>query len=333
MKISIITPIYNVANYIERCAESLLNQTLDEIEYIFVDDCTPDNSIEILNKVIDKYPNRKPYVHIVHNEKNLKLYLARQAGLRIAKGEYIINCDADDWVELDMCEKMYNMAKEKVADIVWCDFYMNYANREVYTKQEEKADNVSVICSTLSTKMWWSVWNKMIRRTLYLDNNVSMVNCENYGEDMITIKLFYYANKIAYLPRAYYHYDRSTPYSITKEFSSRRIDLCISAINDISCFFESKKDYPLFENAINELKISLKTRFIYGTTKKETVLRLCNIFQETCNYRFSEINWQLRYINYLAKRKCIYTIIIHNEAIFALKKIRHYMRSLFKAKL
>lgn len=88
-KVSVIVPVYKVEKYIERCARSLFNQTLDDIEYIFVDDCSPDRSIEILNQVIGDYPRRKDQVQIIHHASNQGLALARQTGLKAATGEYI----------------------------------------------------------------------------------------------------------------------------------------------------------------------------------------------------------------------------------------------------
>ena len=121
-KVSVIIPVYGVKKYIERCARSLFEQTLDDIEYIFVDDSTPDNSISILRKVLSEYPNREKQVKILHHEKNKGLAQARQTGLKIASGEYIAHCDSDDWVDVHMYEEMYNKAIEEDADVVVCDY-------------------------------------------------------------------------------------------------------------------------------------------------------------------------------------------------------------------
>ncbi len=101
-KVSIIVPIYNVEKYIERCAVSLFEQDFEDIEYIFVNDCTPDNSVEILEKVIEKYPNRKSHLKIVHHKENKGLGSARNTGLEQATGNYILHIDSDDW-----CEKIW----------------------------------------------------------------------------------------------------------------------------------------------------------------------------------------------------------------------------------
>ena len=135
--VSVIVPIYGVEPYIEKCARSLFEQSLENMEFIFVNDCTPDKSVEILRQVIEDYPRRYLQIQIIEHEENRGLAMARNSGLLIAKGEYIIHCDSDDWVELDMYEEMYEKALEKNADIVICDYYAEYSNKRIYHIQRE----------------------------------------------------------------------------------------------------------------------------------------------------------------------------------------------------
>ena len=98
IKVSVIVPIYEVERYIERCARSLFEQTmLSGIEFIFVDDCTPDYSIEILHNTLKEYPEREAQVTILTHSANKGLAAARKTGVRAARGEYISHCDSDDW--------------------------------------------------------------------------------------------------------------------------------------------------------------------------------------------------------------------------------------------
>ena len=105
-KVSVVIPVYNVEKYIERCARSLFEQTLDSIEYIFVDDCSPDNSIAVMENVLAEYPHRKEQIKIIRHEVNQGPYAARRHALQAATGDYVISCDADDWVDYDLYEKM-----------------------------------------------------------------------------------------------------------------------------------------------------------------------------------------------------------------------------------
>ena len=119
-KVSVIIPVYNVEKYIERCSENLFSQTLDDIEFIFIDDCTPDRSIEILKSVLERFPNRKETVKILKMPKNSRQAAVRKYGMELATGDYIIHCDSDDWVDVDLYEKMYTEAVRSDADVVIC---------------------------------------------------------------------------------------------------------------------------------------------------------------------------------------------------------------------
>lgn len=110
-KVSVIIPVYGVERYIEQCARSLFSQTMrDGIEYIFVDDCSPDKSIEILEDILREYPHREPQVKIIRHTENQGIGGTRRTGVKNATGEYIIHCDSDDWVEPDMYEMLYGKA-------------------------------------------------------------------------------------------------------------------------------------------------------------------------------------------------------------------------------
>ena len=122
--ISVIVPIYNMENYLEKCLDNLINQTLKEIEIICINDGSVDNSLKILKNFANK-DNRI----IILNQKNQGQGIARNNGIKIARGEYIGFCDPDDWIELNMFENMYNKAIQNQADIVECDFISHYEHR------------------------------------------------------------------------------------------------------------------------------------------------------------------------------------------------------------
>ena len=131
-KVSVIVPVYNVEEYLERCLDSLVNQTLKDIEIIIVNDGSTDGSKEIIQKYLNKYKN------IVYLEKeNGGLSSARNYGIPYAKGEYIGFVDSDDYVELTMYEKMYNKAIEEKSDMVECDFIWEYPNKKRYYRKNK----------------------------------------------------------------------------------------------------------------------------------------------------------------------------------------------------
>ena len=173
-KISIIIPIFKVSNFIERCVCSLFEQTLQDVEYIFVDDASPDDSIEILKSCIERYPERKGQVTILTHEQNKGLPAARNTGLAVATGEYVFHCDSDDFVEKDMLEDMYNAAEATDADMVYCDFYLSFEKNERYMSNPayETAEDMFKL-GLLGGNMKYNVWNKLVRRSLYVDNGIT----------------------------------------------------------------------------------------------------------------------------------------------------------------
>lgn len=222
-KISIIIPIFGVERFIERCIESLMQQTLQYIELIFVDDCTPDKSMNVLQNILNKYPKREHQVHILKHEKNKGLPAARNTGLAVATGEYIFHCDSDDFLEPDMLEEMYKTAKEKDADLVWCDWYMSYENNEREMKMPDYNSPEEALHSMLAGGMKYNVWNKLVKRSLYTDNNITFPEGHSMGEDMTMIRLAACAERVAHVSKPLYHYVRTNGEAMTQSVSEAKI--------------------------------------------------------------------------------------------------------------
>ena len=222
-KVSIVIPIFNVCNFIEKCAITLFEQTLKEIEYIFVNDETPDNSIQLLEGIVSSYPERKNQVHIVHHPINQGLPAARNTGLALATGEFIFHCDSDDYVEPTMLEKLYNAAKKNNADIVWCDWFLTFEKNERYMKQPSYNTPMEALKAMLSGGMKYNVWNKLVRRSLYTDNGIVFPNGYGMGEDMTMMLLFAHAKKVAYVSQAFYHYVKLNMGAFSQTYSERHL--------------------------------------------------------------------------------------------------------------
>lgn len=223
MKVSVIVPIHGVERFIKHSAESLMSQTLDNVEYIFVDDCTPDNSINVLNDVIAQFPEREGAIRILHHEINQGLPAARNTGLAVAKGEYVFHCDSDDFLEPDMLEEMYKTAKEKDADFVWCDWYLSYENSEREMKMPGYDSAEEALHGMLAGGMKYNVWNKLVKRSLFTENKISFPAGHSMGEDMTMIRLMACAKNVAYVPKALYHYVRTNGEAMTQSISESKI--------------------------------------------------------------------------------------------------------------
>lgn len=259
-KVSIIVPIYNVASFIERCVRSLMEQTmLDDIEYVFVDDATPDNSIEILQTVIKDYSYRKAQVTILHNEINKGLAASRFVGLDKAKGKYVLNVDSDDWVEPEMVQEMYGKAIAEDADIVCCEAIKERADgsfRYEYKYDEETQENGLLALNF--DEIHVAIWNKLIRKDFLINNNIRYYDGINMGEDSaLTVRLRYFSKKTVIIHKPYYHYNRMNALSMMA-CSSNSLNQKVELAKRIEDFFVSKNEQIRFVHAINYYKFMSK---------------------------------------------------------------------------
>lgn len=205
-KVSVIIPVYKVETFIERCVRSLMEQTMNEVEYIFVDDASPDDSIHILHKVLADYLARRAHVKILTHGENKGLPAARNTGLAAASGEYVFHCDSDDFVEKDLLSTLYEAACHEKADIVWSDYYISYPSNERYLKQPSYKTPEAALKGMLHGRMKYNVWNKLVKRSLYTEHDITFPAGYAMGEDMTMMFLFSYAHKVAYVGKALYHY-------------------------------------------------------------------------------------------------------------------------------
>lgn len=258
-KISIIVPIYGVEKYVERCAESLFNQTLSNIEYIFVDDCSKDSSILLLNAVIEKYPEQKKNIQILHHIENKGLACARNTGVNASKAEYIVHVDSDDYVAIDFAEKLYIAAKKNNADIVVCNYYKDTYNGLKRIEVPISIDNIVYTKMLLRRRTNVQVVFKLYKRSLLLNNRVFSIQNINNGEDYaIVSRLSYYAKKICKVNDYLYFYNLQNVNSYTYRLDSRAINEKIKAQEILNVFFSNVKDEIVYRNTIIDSKLYQK---------------------------------------------------------------------------
>lgn len=206
-KVSVIVPIYGVEQYIERCARSLFEQTLDDIEYIFVDDCTKDNSVSVLGKVIEKYPSRKNKIRIIRHDINKGLPQARKTGIEAACGKYVAHCDSDDFVEKDMYEQLYQKAEELNADIVFCDLYYDGRYKNIIKAfPSDKTDKAYMNYHCCSYTGTVTMVQYFCKRSMYTENHIQYPQAMIMEDQVVTSQLRYFAKKFGYVQKPLYHY-------------------------------------------------------------------------------------------------------------------------------
>lgn len=251
-EVSVIIPVYNVEAYIERCARSLFEQTLQNMEFIFVDDCSTDRSITLLKKVIEDYPQRKKQIHIWSLERNSGPSVARNMGLSMASGEYIIFCDSDDWVEREMYDKLYTYASRYHADICYCDFYMvcqdgimrmesvAYVNDKVELLKRYLAEGLTVM------------WNMLVKRDVYLQHKLKYPDDIVYCEDFwLSVRLMYFSNKIIKVCEPLYYYNRLNQSSLLMKPMKRTFTDELHAVLDTIKFFSERGDIDLYNKELS----------------------------------------------------------------------------------
>lgn len=300
MKVSVIIPIYKVEAFIERCATTLMEQTFREVEYIFVDDATPDSSIQVLEEVVTRYPERKEQVHIVHHDTNKGLPAARNTGLALATGEYILHCDSDDYVEPTLLEDLYNAAQAQNADIVWCDWYLTFAENERYMKQPSLDTPVDALKAMLCGGMKYNVWNKLVRRALYIDNQIGFPAGYGMGEDMTMMMLLAHAKEVAYVPQAYYHYIKTNTNAFSQTYSDRHLEELKHNVQRIIDYMQMVYGEAL-EQELSFFKLDVKFPFLIAGQYK----RWEEWYPEANKYilQNKHISSRSRYIQWLAAKK------------------------------
>lgn len=221
-KVSVIIPVYKAEAFIERCVRSLLEQTLDEMEFLFIDDCTPDYSMGILQRTLSEYPDRQGQVIFHQMDRNSGQAAVREWGSRHANGEFVIHCDSDDWIEPDMYRQLYEKACREDADIVICDYDVTDGTNVLETHPGcISTDKDQLVRRMLLQKDSWSLCNKLVRRIPCYRDDLRFPT-GNLGEDMvITFQLLFNGGKLAYVPHIFYHYF-SHPGSITHTETEER---------------------------------------------------------------------------------------------------------------
>lgn len=252
-KVSVIVPIYKAEHYIERCARSLFDQTLDEVEYIFIDDCSPDKSMDILADVMQQYPERQVDTKLIRHDENKGVGTSRQEGIECSSGEYIIYCDPDDWVEPEMYENLYNAAAQTHADVVICNYVLEYnSHSERKPLSIKSTDSHYLLEQLVEGRLHGSTWSKLVRKKFVTDNNISFTKGLNICEDWaFCIKLFKSAPRTQILDQHLYHYDKySNTNSLTRPSTPHRKVQNDLLYNSVVSIFEGNLADPAFRTAI-----------------------------------------------------------------------------------
>lgn len=240
--ISIIVPVYNVEEYLQRCIDSILNQSFKNFELILVNDGSTDNSL----KICKEYLLNDPRVKII-NKENGGLSSARNAGINIAKGRYIGFVDSDDWINKEMYKILYELCEKNNSDIAECRYTVttgNEMNLDNSSNLITILNNEEAIKSLYTNTSYGSVvsWNKLYRCELFKD--IKFPEGKLNEDQFTTYKLYYKSNKIVSIDKVLYYYFQSTKSIMRSEFTLKKLD-AIEAIESSHKFFEENNLYDL----------------------------------------------------------------------------------------
>lgn len=258
-KVSILVPVYNVERYIEKCAVSLFEQTYENIEYVFINDCTKDLSIDVLNDVLKNYPQRFSQVKIISHETNRGVAAARNTGIDNSSGDYLMYVDSDDYIEKNMVELLVQKAEEDQAEIVVCDFFKSYENREFHALSFYTSSPKEYLKKLLIREVESVLWAKLYEASFYKKSGARFIEGIDYGEDfLVLLQLFTAVERISYKANYLYHYTLSNNASLTKNITVQSVENIVK-INTVICekFGESQEFSIYAKLSILRSKLSL----------------------------------------------------------------------------
>ena len=258
-KLSVIIPVYNVENYIERCLKSLIAQTIDDFEFIIVNDGSTDRSKEIINIYLKKYPNMFKYFE----KENGGLSSARNYGMKYATGEYIAFLDSDDYIEKDMYKIMYDKAKIDDADMVECDFIWEYydnQDRLVKIKKDKRRKYEGK--SQYIKRPRVVAWNKIIKRDIIKENKIEFPEGLIYEDIEFFYKLIPYVKKIFYVEKYFVHYVQRE--KSLSNVQSEKVKDIFEILDNVIVYYQQ---IGLFEKYEKELKYMYR-RILLGSSMK-----------------------------------------------------------------
>ncbi len=272
-KVSVIVPIYNVEKYLEKCINSLLSQTLEDIQIILVNDGSKDNSGNIAKEYEKNNKDRVIYVE----KENGGLSDARNYGLKYATGDFIAFLDSDDYIEKNAYEEMYNKAIEENADYVECDFIWEFPNKIRVDKQypyKNKKEMLSFVRVV--------AWNKLIKRQLITDNNLEFPKGLRYEDVEFTYKLIPFVNKFAYVNKPFIHYVQREG-SIANVQNERTAEI-FTVLDNVIEFYKKNNIYEKYRD---ELEYNYARYLLCSSLK-----RMCKIKDKSIREKLLTESWE-----------------------------------------
>lgn len=263
IKVSIVIPVYNASKYLDRCIDSLLAQTLDSVEFIFVDDCSQDQSVAIIRNRLSDFEQAGFSVKVLQHAVNRGSSAARNTGLKEVTGEYTGWVDADDYISSNMMKALYDMISKDRADMVCCDFEMVYPDGRVVKRPQPQPTSADAFIKMLMIgTIQGMLWNKLFKSSIVKANDIQFVEGSNLGEDRnVLIKVLCFCQKIIYKSESLYFYMQENVDSITRDVKMSRVYEEIRNTEDVMEFMKAKGVSYDLDSAL-KLKFRSKSKLL-----------------------------------------------------------------------
>lgn len=327
-KVSIVVPIYNMERYLEKCINSILKQTLSNIELILVNDGSTDKSGELC----DRYAQIDKRIKVIHKE-NGGVSSARNAGLQVVNGDYIGFVDPDDYIDEQMYKALYNQAIHDFSSIVLCDFYtvsedgqlLNHTDKDENNEKSKQYTNIEALKEmfniekvyNLGTEVnpkWIIMCNKIFSRNLFKE--LRFVENRIYEDEYIAHELLYRSKKVSYIPKKYYYYVQRENSLSNFSFNMKKFER-IYALKQRADFFKEKGLYELHYKTLKGLMDSFFWNYYVAKTTLPNVRKDLKRVKKPMNKSFYSfirnplLNW---------KQKVFVTLFILNPLVLDLSK-------------
>ena len=291
IKVSVIMPVYNVGKYLNECIDSVINQTLKDIEIICIDDGSRDNSLNILNS----YKEKDNRIHIIQQQ-NQYAGIARNNGLKMATGKYIIFLDSDDWFDRNMLESMYNQAEKDNSDIVICGWKnFNNLTKNITNEFEIQDDLINIspfspeeIADKLFIFNKPNPWTKLYRRDFFIEKELCFEDVKCYNDMTCVYTSYLLANKISVMKDCFVYYRNNQKSNLTSQWD-HNFECLIKEITKIEKILKNLDLYDLYKNSFDlRMKSLFNNRFkkLSEYTKRKMKIECRKILSEDLYFLF-----------------------------------------------
>jgi glycosyltransferase involved in cell wall biosynthesis len=280
--LSIVVPVFKAERFVERCVRSLFSQDFDDVEFIFLDDCSPDKSIAIIKDVLEDFPARKPFVKFIHHTVNQGVFYTKHEGITQSQGKYIYVPDSDDWIEPGTFRKYIEAAEQSGADIVYANHYEDYK----WFEKSVESPNIDMRLRTNKDELMGDIfavkifqgmcfWINLFKKSLFDQAKIEIPDKRMMDDVYMVPILYHYAQKVHYAGFYAYHYIKYNSISL-----SHTSENCVfeTTYNYMYAFF--KANYPEYLPYINQLKAGYKIGILRNSKTKKDFIAIANTYPD-----------------------------------------------------